>query len=100
NSASRRRRPTGSCHGEQPESSARPCEYPPFGAGELCMTAPSVVRAEQGDRRLRQRAVVHDVRTAQEQKFWASWVRTSVVVVVPERLTHSMSAWAPSPSGP
>ena len=68
--------------------------------GELCMTAPSITRAEQGDRRLCQRAVVHDVRTAQEQKSWASRVRTVVVVVVPERLTHSMSAWAPSPSGP
>jgi hypothetical protein len=72
---------------------------PPFGAAS-CVTAPSITRAEQGDRRLCQRAVVHDVRTAQEQKFWASWVRTSVVVLVPERLTHSMSAWAPSPSGP
>ena len=38
--------------------------------------------------------------TPQEQKSWTSWVRTVVVVLVPERLTHSMSAWAPSPSGP
>ena len=31
-------------------------------------------------------------RTTQEQKSWASWVRTVVAVLVPERLTHSMSA--------
>jgi len=36
----------------------------------------------------------------QEQKSWASRVRTPVVALVPERLTHSVSAWAPSPSGP
>lgn len=41
-----------------------------------------------------------DVRMAQEQKSWASSVRTVVAVLVPERLTHSTSAWAPSPSGP
>ena len=53
-----------------------------------------------GDAAQRSQAGCADVRMAQEQKSWASRVRTVAAVLVPERLTHSTSAWAPSPSGP
>jgi hypothetical protein len=53
-----------------------------------------------GDAAQRSHGGVADVRMAQEQKSWASRVRTVAAVLVPERLTHSTSAWAPSPSGP
>lgn len=36
----------------------------------------------------------------QPQKSTARRASTSAAVIVPDRLTHSTSAWAPSPSGP